>query len=62
MEKEDVRYYKLFANRMYYSLDRKDLQLFDDIYQGGDQFNEEKTMNRCITGVTEILYRRSTAC
>lgn len=46
MEKEDVRYYKLFANRMYYSHDRKDLQLFDDIYQGGDQFNEEKTMNR----------------
>src|SRR5947207_9934589 len=46
MEKEDVRYYKLFANRMYYLHDRKDLQLFDEIYQGGDQFDEEKIMNR----------------
>ncbi len=42
MEKEDVRFYKLFANRMYYSRDRKDLQLFDYIYQSSEQFDEEK--------------------
>ncbi len=46
MAKEDVRFYKLFANRMYYSHDRKDLQLFDFIYNNVDQYAEDKILNR----------------
>lgn len=51
MGKEDVRFYKLFANRLYYSHDRKDLQLFDYIKLSGDQYEEDK--------IIKSLYRQS---
>src|SRR6185503_2819470 len=56
--KEDVRFYKLFANRMYYSHDRKDLQLFDYVYQSGEQFDEEKIICRLYHGGDKNSYYR----
>ncbi len=46
MNKEQIRFFKLFAGRTMTPDDRKDILLFDYIRKSGDDYNEEKIFNK----------------
>lgn len=50
LEKEEVRNYKLFANRSHSSEDRKDINLFEYIRRSGERFNEYKILKKLYGG------------
>ena len=46
MNKEQIRFFKLFAGRTMTPEDRKDILLFNYIRKTGDDYNEEKIFNK----------------
>lgn len=46
MSKEDIRHFKLYASRMDYEQDRKDVRLFNSMRAEGKNFDEEKSFLR----------------
>ncbi len=46
LNKEDIRYFKLFASRFDTGDARKDIQLFDYIKKSGEQYEEEKIVEQ----------------
>jgi hypothetical protein len=46
MSKEEVRFFKLYATRMEYSADRKQLKLFDIIRKGEKKYDDNKVIQK----------------
>lgn len=58
LNKEEVRFYKLYSKRTEPSLDRKDILLFDFIRKQGDRYNEEKIFAKLYNAGTKNPYYR----
>ena len=58
MNKEQIRFFKLFAGRTITPDERKDILLFDYIRKSGDNYNEEKIVNKLYgSGEKNSFYR-----
>lgn len=58
LNKEEVRFYKLYSKRTEPSSDRKDILLFDFIRKQGEQYNEEKIFNKLYESDSKNPYYR----
>lgn len=58
LNKEEVRFYKLYSKRTEPSLDRKDIILFDFIRKQGEKYNEEKIFSKLYNSGTKNPYYR----
>src|ERR1041384_7235227 len=57
MNKEQIRYFKLYASR-FTSDERKDLALFDYIRKSDDRYNEEKIFKKLYNGSEKNAFYR----
>ncbi len=58
LSKEEVRFFKLYSNRISSGEERKDLLLFDYIRKHGEDYNEEKIFNKLYSsGSKNPFYR-----
>lgn len=58
LNKEEVRFYKLYSKRTEPNVDRKDIILFDFIRKQGDTYNEEKIFSKLYNKGTKNPYYR----
>lgn len=58
MNKEDIRHYKLYASRMEYSHDRKDISLFDHIREEGENYTESAAIKKFYPPYNRNAYYR----
>ncbi|HAP00973.1 MAG TPA: hypothetical protein DCQ93_03510 [Bacteroidetes bacterium] len=58
MNKEDIRHYKLYASRMEYSHDRKDIALFDHIRDTGESYTEAEAIKKFYPPYNRNAYYR----
>lgn len=58
LNKEEVRFYKLYSKRTEPTSDRKDIILFDYIRKQGEFYNEEKVFNKLYNAGTKNPYYR----
>lgn len=58
MNKEDIRYYKLYASRISSVNDRKDIRLFDYIRKSGDEYDDEYIFKKLYGGDNKNAYYR----
>jgi hypothetical protein len=57
LAKEEVRHFKLYAQRMNYERERLDIALFDLIRKNGEQFDEDKWINEIYKNNKNGYYR-----
>jgi hypothetical protein len=57
MDPEDIRYFKVYATRMTGYEGRKDLQLFDNVRQKKENYDEQKAMHKISGNNRNAFYR-----
>jgi len=57
MSPEDIRYFKVYATRITGYEGRKDLQLFDNVRQKKESYNEQKVMHKISGSNRNAFYR-----
>lgn len=58
LQKEDIRFFKLYCTRLNYGKNRKDVQLFDAIKEADSPLNEEQLAEKLYPSQTKNAYYR----
>ena len=58
LNKEEVRFYKIFSSKTHNDSERKDLQLFNTIRKDIDNYNEHKISHKIYGEKTNNFYRK----